>query len=257
MTGEAISSARAQSSESPGTKTEVQSGTLYIVSTPIGNLEDITFRAINILSNVDLIAAEDTRTTNNLLKHYNIHKPLVSYFSYNEARRTPELIAKLKSGTSIAVVSDAGTPGISDPAFRIIRAALDEHVALVAIPGASAFLTALITSGISCEQFTFEGFLPMKKGRKTRLEQLRSEERTIILYESPHRLLRTLSELQQHLGDRVISVSRELTKKFEEIFRGTISASIGHFSAKKIRGEFVLVVEGYHSGRRGIEESGQ
>jgi 16S rRNA (cytidine1402-2'-O)-methyltransferase len=226
----------------PGSR--ISAGTLYIVSTPIGNLEDITFRAVNILSGVDLIAAEDTRTTKVLLDHYNIRKPLISYYSYNEARRTPELVAKLKAGHSIALVSDAGTPGISDPAFRIIRASLDENVPVIPVPGASAFLTALTVSGLPIDHFIFEGFLPVKKGRKTKLEQLRTEARTIILYESPHRLLRTLGDLLEFLGDREISVSRELTKKFEETRRGKISSLISHFSSHAIRGEFVLVVAG-------------
>lgn len=223
---------------------EVQPGTLYIVSTPIGNLEDITYRAVNVLSNVDMIAAEDTRTTRVLLDHYSIRKPLISYFSYNEARRTPELIAKLKSGTSIGLVSDAGTPGISDPAFRIVRASLDEGIPVIAIPGASALLPALITSGLPVQRFVFEGFLPVKKGRKTTLELLRNEDRTIVLYESPHRILRTLNDLKTYFGDRQISVARELTKKFEEIVRGNISTVITHFTQRTIRGEFVIVIEG-------------
>src|ERR1041385_770974 len=220
----------------------VQSGTLYIVSTPIGNLEDITFRAVKTLSEVDLIAAEDTRKTRFLLDHFKIHKPIVSYFSYNEARRTPELLSKLKLGSSIALVSDAGTPGVSDPAFRIIRTALDENVPVISIPGPTAFLPALILSGLPSEHFVFEGFLPVKKGRKTKLEQFQKEHRTIILYESPHRLLRTLNDLQQYLGDRQISVSRELTKKFEETVRGDIPSILSYYSTHPIKGEFVIVV---------------
>ena len=223
---------------------EALQGTLYIVSTPIGNLEDISFRAMRILSTVDLIAAEDTRTTGVLLHHYHFQKPLVSFFSYNEARRTPQLIGKLKSGLSIAVVTDAGTPGISDPAFRIIRAALDEAIPVVAIPGPSAFLPALTVSGLPVDRFAFEGFLPVKKGRKTKLERLRGEQQTIVLYESPHRLLRTLEDLQTNLGDREIVVARELTKKFEEVVRGTIAEVRAHFSTQPIRGEFVVVVAG-------------
>ena len=223
---------------------EVQPRTLYVVSTPIGNLEDITFRAVSILSGVDLIAAEDTRTTLVLLRHYNIAKPLVSYYSYNEARRTPELVEKLASGSSIALVSDAGTPGISDPAFRMIRATLDRGFPVVAIPGPAAFLPALIASGLPTGRFVFEGFLPVKKGRKTKLELLALEERTIILYESPHRILRTLTDLRLVLGDREVSVARELTKKFEEIVRGKLSAVHLHFSSKSIKGEFVLVIAG-------------
>ena len=219
-------------------------GKLYVVSTPIGNLEDISHRAVKILSEVDLIAAEDTRTTLTLLHRYNIRKPLVSYHNYNEARRTPELTSKLQQGASIALVSDAGTPGISDPAYRVIQAALENDIEIVGIPGATAFLPALIASGLPGERFVFEGFLPVKKGRKTRLEQLRDEPRTIILYESPHRLLRTLDDLQHFLGDRMISVSRELTKKFEETRRGRISELLDHFMKSAIKGEFVIVVEG-------------
>jgi len=219
-------------------------GTLYIVSTPIGNLEDLSFRAAKILSGVDLIAAEDTRTTSVLLDHYQIRKPLLSYFSHNEARRTPELVAKLRSGLSIAVVSDAGTPGISDPAYRVIRAALDEGIPVIAVPGASALLPALVASGLPMQRFAYEGFIPVKKGRKSFFERLQKEERTIVLYESPHRLLKTLHQLQEALGDRKISVSRELTKKFEETVRGTIAEVITHFSTHPIKGEFVLVIGG-------------
>ena len=231
----------------------VQPGTLFIVSTPIGNLEDITYRAVKVLAAVDLVAAEDTRKTKILLDHYQLSKPLVSYFSYNEVRRIPELIAKLQRGLSIAVVSDAGTPGISDPAFRIIRAALEHDLSVVAIPGPSAFLPALITSGLPVHRFAYEGFLPVKKGRKTFLEQLRNEERTVILYESPHRLLRTLKDLLDAFGDRRISVARELTKKFEEVVRGKISFVLQHFQRGNVRGEFVLVIEGRRPG--GEEEN--
>ncbi len=223
---------------------EVRRGTLYVISTPIGNLEDISLRAIRILSGVDLVAAEDTRKTKTLLDHFDIRKPLVSYYSYNEARRTPELIARLKQGEAIGIVSDAGTPGISDPAYRILRSALDERLPVIAIPGPSAFLPALIVSGLPLDHFVFEGFLPVKKGRKTKLEELRSESRTIVLYESPHRLLRTLGELRTFLGDRDAAVSRELTKKFEETARGRLSELIEHFSRRGIRGEFVIVVRG-------------
>ncbi len=223
---------------------EVRPGTLYIVSTPIGNLDDITYRAVKILAGVDLIAAEDTRKTRILLDHFQLRKPLVSYFSYNELRRIPELIEKLRQGSAIGLVSDAGTPGISDPAYRVIRAALDEGFNVIAIPGPTAFLPAVIASGLPIDSFAFEGFLPVKKGRSTALEELRAERRTIVLYESPHRLLRTLSDLLRVLGDRRIAVSRELTKKFEETLRGSISSIIEHFSSNPVRGEFVLVIEG-------------
>jgi 16S rRNA (cytidine1402-2'-O)-methyltransferase len=225
--------------------TVVNPGTLYIVSTPIGNLEDISLRAVRTLSTVDLIAAEDTRTTGILLQHYKIKKPLLSYHNYNESERTPRLIEELKQGRSIALVSDAGTPGISDPSYRIIRAALDMQLPIVAIPGASAFLPALITSGLSAERFVFLGFLPQKKGRTTKLEEVKREPRTLILYESPHRLLRTLTDLRQSFGDRRSSVARELTKKFEEIRRGYLSDHIEHFQRHAPRGEFVIVVEGF------------
>lgn len=223
---------------------EIQPGSLYIVSTPIGNLDDITVRAIHILQSVDLIAAEDTRTTKILLAHLHIQKPLISYFNYNEARRASEFVGKLKQGITIALVSDAGTPGISDPAYRVIRACLDEKIPVHAIPGVTALIPALILSGLGMDRFVFEGFLPIKKGRKSRLEKLRLEERTLILYESPHRLIKTLRELQEALGDRNISISRELTKKFEETFRGTLSEALVYFSQHSVRGEFVLVVEG-------------
>lgn len=223
---------------------EIQAGTLYVVSTPIGNLEDITFRAVKILSGVDLIAAEDTRKTKILLEHYKIQKELISYFQFNEAKRTPELIEALKSGKSIAIVSDAGTPGISDPAYRLVRAAVEEGINIIPIPGVSALLAALVVSGLPTDGFVFEGFLPHKKGRRTKLEQLKTESRTIILYESPHRILKTLQQLQETLGNRQVAVGREITKKFEEFFRGTLSEAFNYFSAKSIKGEFVLVIKG-------------
>ncbi len=224
--------------------TIVQRGTLYIVSTPIGNLEDISRRAINILSDVDLIAAEDTRTTKILLDHYNIRKAIISYFSYNETKRIPELTLKLKSGTSIALVSEGGTPGISDPASRMINTAITENIPIVVIPGSVAFLPALIISGLPTERFAFVGFLPVKKGRKSYLLQLSRETQTIILYESPHRLLKTLMEVKQYFGNRNISVSRELTKMYEQTIRGKISVVINYFKQHPIRGEFVLIIEG-------------
>jgi 16S rRNA (cytidine1402-2'-O)-methyltransferase len=222
----------------------IQPGTLYLVATPIGNLDDITYRAVKILSGVDLIAAEDTRKSKILLDHYQIHKELISYFAFNEAKRTPELVAKLKQGLSIAVISDAGTPGISDPAYRLVKAAIEEKINIIPIPGASAFISALVASGLPTESFVFEGFLPHKKVSKTKLEELSKEIRTIILYESPHRILKSLNELFISLGDRQIVVARELTKKFEEIFRGSTSDAINHFSSKSIKGEFVLVISG-------------
>lgn len=220
----------------------VERATLYIVSTPIGNLDDISIRAVHILSGADMIAAEDTRTTRILLDHYGIRTPLISYHSYNEARRTPELLSRLRSGASIALVSDAGTPGISDPALRIILAALKAEITVRAIPGPSALLPALIVSGLPADRFAFEGFLPAKKARRTKLERLRQEGGTIIFFESPHRLLRTLGDIREALGDREIAVARELTKKFEEVVRGSVTTVLEHFLSHPVRGEFVIVV---------------
>lgn len=219
-------------------------GTLYIVSTPIGNLEDITYRAVKVLGAVDLIAAEDTRKTKILLDHYGIRKPMLSYFSYNEKQRTPQLIEQLIGGKSIALVSDAGTPGISDPAHRIVIAALENSISIIPIPGPSAFLSALIVSGLPTHGFVFEGFLPVKKGRKTKLEELRSESRTIVLYESPHRIVKTLTEIGSAFGERQVVVARELTKKFEEIVRGPLSFVLKEIASKPPRGEYVLLVSG-------------
>lgn len=223
---------------------EIKPGSLYIVPTPIGNLEDITLRALKVFGGVDVIAAEDTRTTKFLLDHYNIQKPLISFFSHNEQIRVPQIIERLKKGESVAVVSDAGTPGISDPAHTIITAAIEEAIPIIPLPGATAFIPALIASGLPTHSFVFEGFLPHKKGRKTRLEKLAEEERTIVLYESPHRILKTLEELKEYMGDRPAVIGRELTKKFEEIVRGNLSELLQKFSSQSIKGEFVIVVEG-------------
>ncbi|MGA9363132.1 MAG: 16S rRNA (cytidine(1402)-2'-O)-methyltransferase [Bacteroidota bacterium] len=223
---------------------EIEKGTLYIVATPIGNLDDISFRAVKILSGVDAIAAEDTRKTRILLHHLNIQKELISYFSYNEEKRTPYLLSRLKEGQSIALVSDAGTPGISDPAFRIIRESITEGICVKAIPGAAAFLPALIVSGLPLDRFVFEGFLPSKKGRMTRLKELAEERRTVVLYESPHRIMRTLQEILQHFGEREMSVSRELTKKFEEVVRGSTSDVLKALASRTLKGEFVIVING-------------
>lgn len=221
-----------------------QTGTLYLVSTPIGNLKDITYRAVEILSTVDLIAAEDTRHAAILLRHYNISTPTTSYFDFNKERKTPGLIEKLLSGRSIAVISDAGTPGISDPAFYIVREAIRHDITVEAIPGATAFVPALIISGLPTDRFIFEGFLPPKKGRQTRLKALSEEFRTIIIYESPKKLLTTLRDLRQHLGNRRISLARELTKKFEQIYRGTLEEITENPSVIKLKGEFVIIIEG-------------
>ena len=223
---------------------EIQRGTLYVVSTPIGNLEDITIRAVKVLSGVDLIAAEDTRTTRVLLNRYNITKPMLSYFSHNERRRAPEILERLKAGASVALVSDAGTPGISDPAYVLITQALEQEIPVVPIPGASALLAALVVSGLPTDRFVFEGFLPLKKGRKTKLQELKLEERTIVLYESPHRVLKTLGELLESLGERDVVVAREMTKKFEEVMRGSLSSVLADMSKRQARGEYVIVISG-------------
>ena len=219
-------------------------GVLYLVATPIGNLEDISYRAVKVLGSVDLIAAEDTRKTKILLDHYSISKPLLSYYSYNEKQRAPQLLEKLLAGQSIALVSDAGTPGISDPAYHIVQQALQNNIPVIPIPGASAFISALIVSGLPTDRFVFEGFLPLKKGRKTKFEFLRTETRTIVFYESPHRILKTLTEISTYWGNRKVVIARELTKKFEEITRGSIQAVLAELSQKQPRGEYVVVVEG-------------
>jgi 16S rRNA (cytidine1402-2'-O)-methyltransferase len=222
----------------------IQAGTLYLVATPIGNLDDITYRAVKVLSSVDVIAAEDTRTTKILLDHYSIVKPMVSYYSYNEQARAPQLIEKLLAGQSVAVVSDAGTPGISDPAFHIVQQALEHNIPIIPIPGASAVLSALVVSGLPIDRFVFEGFLPLKKGRKTKFESLKTEPRTIVLYESPHRIIRTLEDIQTYFGNRQVVVARELTKKFEEVMRGSVESVLATIQAKQPRGEYVVVVQG-------------
>lgn len=219
-------------------------GTLYLVATPIGNLEDITYRAITILSSVDLIAAEDTRKTKILLDRYGITRPMVSYFSRNERARAEQLLARLQAGESIAVVSDAGTPGISDPAYVVVQKAIEHSIPLVSIPGPAAFISALIVSGLPTHSFVFEGFLPQKKGRKTKLEALAKESRTIVLYESPHRIVKTLNEINSYFGHREVVVARELTKKFEEVVRGPIAAVVREISSKPPRGEYVIVIAG-------------
>ena len=217
-------------------------GTLYIVSTPIGNLKDITLRAIEVLKQVDLIAAEDTRRTNILTVHYGINTPLTSYFQYNKVKKADILIRLLKEGKNIALVSDAGTPGISDPGFVIIKKALEGNIDVVPIPGPAGFLTALSISGLPTNKFVFEGFLSNKSTqRRKRLREFAGEDRTVIIYESPHRLLKTLQDILDIIGDIDIVCARELTKKFEEIRRERVSDSIRHFSTTKILGEFILL----------------
>ena len=218
---------------------------LYIIATPIGNLGDITIRAIEILKTVDLILAEDTRTSGVLLKHYQISKPLQSFHNFNEHKIVGALIERLKNGEKMALISDAGTPGISDPGFLIARACIQAGLKIECPPGATAFVPALIKSGLPSDRFVFEGFLPQKKGRQTLLKKLVEEERTMIFYESPYRLVKTLQQFCEYFGtDRSASVSRELTKMFEETVNGTLSEILLHFQSKEVKGEIVVVVAG-------------
>ncbi len=221
-------------------------GTLYLVPTPIGNLEDLSFRAVRVLNEVSLILAENTRTSGKLLKHYRIDTPLRAHHQHNEHREIDRVIKVLHQGKTVAMISDAGTPGISDPGFLLVRACIASHVPVVSLPGATAFVPAIVQSGLPCDRFIFEGFLPHKKGRKTRLEQLEKESRTMVFYESPHRLVKTLSQFCETFGqDRLASVSRELTKLFEETRRGTLSQLTLHFSENSPKGEIVIVVSGF------------
>ena len=220
-------------------------GKLYIVPTPIGNLEDMTFRAIRILKEVDLILAEDTRTSAPLLKHFGIDKRVFAHHQHNEHKATAEIIKFLKEGQNIALISDAGTPAISDPGFFLVREAIKHEIEVTCLPGATAFVPALVNSGLPNDQFVFEGFLPVKKGRQTRLKQLAEEERTMIFYESPHRLLKTLTEFATFFGeDRQVCVSRELSKMYEENVRGTIIEVKSHFENNILKGEFVICLGG-------------
>ena len=218
---------------------------LYIVPTPIGNLEDITLRAIRMLKEADLILAEDTRKTSILLNHYGIGNNLSSHHAFNEHRSLHSVIEKLKSGLTITLVSDAGTPGISDPGFLLVRECMKEHIPVECLPGPTALIPALVNSGLPCDRFIFEGFLPHKKGRHTRLLKLAEEESTLVFYESPHRLVKTLEQFSEYFGaNRLASVSRELTKIHEENARGTLEELKKHFETKPIKGEIVIVVEG-------------
>jgi 16S rRNA (cytidine1402-2'-O)-methyltransferase len=222
-----------------------QPTSLYLVPTPIGNLGDITLRALEILKSVNLILSEDTRTSGFLLKHYSINKPLQSFHNFNEHKILQSLIQRMKQGETMALVSDAGTPGISDPGFLIARACLKEGIKIECLPGATAFVPALLKSGLPADRFAFEGFLPHKKGRQTMLKKLAEEERTMIFYESPHRLLKSLEQFKEYFGeDRPASVSRELTKKFEETKNGTLTELIAYFQAKEVKGEIVIIVGG-------------
>jgi 16S rRNA (cytidine1402-2'-O)-methyltransferase len=219
---------------------------LYLVPTPIGNLEDITYRAVRRLREVDLIACEDTRTSQVLLDHYDIDTPTTSYHDHNERDKAPELLTRMRAGRDIALISDAGSPGISDPGFYLTRACWEEGIEVEALPGPTALIPALTASGLPSDRFVFEGFLPKKKGRQTRLTELATDPRTLVLYEAPYRLLRTLDDLIDHFGaDRPAAVARELTKKFEEVERGTLTDVRAYFAAyEKIRGECVIVVDG-------------
>lgn len=218
---------------------------LYIVPTPVGNLEDITLRAIRILKEVELILAEDTRTSSVLLKHYDIHTPLRSHHKFNEHETSEDMADRIAAGLQVALISDAGTPGISDPGFMLVRACVERGVEVQCLPGATAFVPALVDSGLPDDRFYFEGFLPQKKGRQTRFKQLAEQDHTMIIYESPFRLLKTLTELAQYLGsERRASVSREISKVHEDTQRGTLAELVEHFTQCPAKGEIVIIVEG-------------
>ncbi|MBX2826731.1 MAG: 16S rRNA (cytidine(1402)-2'-O)-methyltransferase [Flavobacteriaceae bacterium] len=218
---------------------------LYLVPTPIGNLQDMTFRAIEVLKEADIILAEDTRTSGKLLKHFDIATPMHSHHMHNEHKTVAGIVERIKAGETVALISDAGTPAISDPGFLLTRACVEEGIEVDCLPGATAFVPALVNSGLPNDRFVFEGFLPVKKGRQTRLQLLAEETRTMIFYESPHKLLKTLSHFSEYFGaDRRVSVSRELTKMHEETIRGTLTEVIGHFEKKAPKGELVVIVQG-------------
>ncbi|MBQ7712093.1 MAG: 16S rRNA (cytidine(1402)-2'-O)-methyltransferase [Bacteroidales bacterium] len=218
---------------------------LYLVPTPVGNLGDMTYRAVEVLKQVDLILAEDTRTSRVLMQHYGISTPLQSYHIFNEHQTVASLVERLQGGTTMAVVTDAGTPGISDPGFLLVREAVKEGISVECLPGATAFVPALIDSGLPCDRFVFEGFLPHKKGRQTALQALAEEQRTMVIYESPYRLVKLLEQLMEVLGEtRPVSVSREISKLHAETCRGTLREVHDHFAAKEVKGEIVVVVGG-------------
>ena len=219
---------------------------LYIVPTPIGNLEDFTFRAINVLKDVDLILCEDTRRSKKLLIHYDIETPLRSHHKFNEHKEIGKVVNKILSGEKIALISDAGTPGISDPGFLAVRTCLENNIEVECLPGATALIPALVNSGIPFDKFVFEGFLPVKKGRKTKLEKLSEEERTMVFYESPHKLLKTLKDFSNSFGqERKVAISRELTKIYEETIRLSLENAVKLFTEQLPKGEFVIIIEGY------------
>ncbi len=220
-------------------------GKLYVVPTPVGNLEDMTFRAVRVLKEADLILAEDTRTSGVLLKHYEIKNAMQSHHKFNEHQTVENVVNRMKAGETVALISDAGTPGISDPGFLIVRECVRNGIEVQCLPGATAFVPALVSSGLPDERFCFEGFLPQKKGRMTRLNALKDEERTMVFYESPYRLLKTLTQFAELFGsERRVSVCREISKIHEESVRGTLAEVIGHFTATEPKGEIVIVVEG-------------
>ncbi len=227
---------------------------LYLVPTPVGNLEDMTFRAVNVLKSVDCILAEDTRTSAVLMKHYGITTPLVSHHKFNEHKTSESIADRILGGENFALVTDAGTPGISDPGFLLVRTCVEKGVEVECLPGATAFVPALVNSGLPCERFTFEGFLPQKKGKNKKVQDLAEEERTMIFYESPFRLVKTLELFAQYFGEeRQACVSREISKIHEENFRGTLKGCIEHFSQKDVKGEIVIVVEGKNRKVRNAE----
>ncbi len=222
----------------------MMSGKLYIVSTPIGNLADFTFRAVDTLKAVALVAAEDTRVSGVLLKHYEVTTPMLAYHDHNKEHATPGLLRKLENGDDIALITDAGTPLVSDPGFYLVRAAIAAEIQVVPIPGASAMLAALVAAGLPSDRFTFEGFLPRKKGRQTRMRYLAEDPRTLIIYESPHRLSRTLRDIGEYMGDRELVIAREITKKFEEFIRGRVSEIREQLDTRSIKGEVVIMIKG-------------
>ena len=220
-------------------------GILYIVPTPVGNMEDMTFRAVRILKEVDLVLAEDTRTSGILLKHFDIRNQLMSHHKFNDHGTSAGIVGRLLAGENVALISDAGTPGISDPGFFLVREAVRAGIEVQCLPGATAFVPALVSSGLPCDRFAFEGFLPQKKGRQTKIKSLADEERTMVFYESPYRVVKTLQQLGEVLGtERQVSVCREISKVHEESVRGTLAEVTAHFTAHEPRGEFVIVVEG-------------
>ncbi len=230
-------------------------GILYLVPTPVGNFEDITMRALRILREADLILAEDTRTSGNLLRHFDIKNAMLSYHKFNEHQTVESVVNRLRGGETVAVVSDAGTPGISDPGFLVAREAIRAGIEVVTLPGATAMVPALVSSGLPCDRFCFEGFLPQKKGRQSRLKALATEPRTMVFYESPHRVVKALAQMIEVFGaERPVSVCREISKIHEESVRGTLAEALEHFQTNEPRGEFVIVVGGYEENRQSEEK---